>query len=141
MSTRIILIRHGETDWNRGRRYCGFSDVDLNSKGIEQARKLCGRLSREKIDRVYSSDSIRALNFARIIFKGSVIEAMPELREMNFGIFEGLTHEEIMKKPYKIYTKWLDNPFCITVPEGEGLCDFKKRIEKVFEDIVAVLEA
>jgi len=56
MSTKVILIRHGETDWNYQKRYCGFSDIDLNEKGRQQARELYKRLNKEKVNKVYSSD-------------------------------------------------------------------------------------
>lgn len=138
MSTRLILIRHGETDWSREKRYCGVTDVDVNPKGIVQAQGLCRKLCKEKVDRVYSSDSVRALNFAKVTFKSSFIIQMSELREMDFGIFEGMAYEEIMKKYPDIYTRWIDDPFSVNVPEGEGLMDFKKRIEDILTRIISL---
>jgi len=136
MPTRLILIRHGSTDWSKKKKYCGFSDVDLNDKGENEARKLYQKLSKEKIHRVYSSDSKRALHFARIAFRGLSVEKAPELRELNFGIFEGLTYEELMKKHPKIYKKWLNDPSVIAIPHGEDLRDFKKRVVKTLKKII-----
>ena len=140
MSTKLILIRHGETDYSLEKRYCGFTDPKLNNNGMLQAEKLYPRLQKEKIDSIYSSNSMRALNFARIAFKDLDIENMPELKEMNFGIFEGLRHDDIMKSYHKIYTSWIDNPFSIAIPEGESLNDFKKRIEDVLKKIIFLSE-
>lgn len=138
MSTIIILIRHGQTISNLKKIYCGITDTDLNNRGIEQAKKAFRRLQKEKIHRIYSSDAKRALNFARIAFRGLPIEKIPELREMNFGIFEGLPHKEIMKKYPKLYTRWLKNPFYIVIPNSESLNDFKKRVKKILAKIISL---
>ena len=138
MATRLILIRHGETDYSLERRYCGLTDAPLNEKGVEQAEELCRRLNGEGVDRVYSSDSRRALEFARMVFTNKKIEAAPEFREMNFGVFEGLTYEEIMERHVEIYKKWLKDPLETVIPEGNSLVDFKERIEKALEKIVRV---
>lgn len=137
MATKLILIRHGQTDWNLKKRYSGFIDIALNARGREEARKLIKRLKGRKIHKVYSSDRLRALQTARIAFKRSEIEILPDLREINFGCFEGLTHKEIMVKYPGIYKKWLRDPFAVTIPKGEPLADFLKRVAGVFKRIVA----
>lgn len=136
MATKLILIRHGTTDWNLKSRYCSFTDIDINAKGKRQAKILYKRLKEDKIDKVYSSDKKRTFNFARIALRGLKIQKLAGLRELNFGIFEGLTHEELMKKYPKIYKKWLHNPFSITIPNGENLYNFKKRIVKTLKKII-----
>jgi len=128
MATKLILIRHGETDLNLKKRYCGFLDIDINAKGRKQASKLCKRLNAEKIDKAYSSDRKRALHTAKIIFRKIKIEKIPGLREMHFGIFEGLTYKQIMEKYPLVYTRWLKQPYSLTIPKGEGLPGFKKRV-------------
>lgn len=138
MSTRLILIRHGETDWSLKKRYCGSSDPELNNNGILQAKRLYDRLRDERIDRFYSSDAKRALNFARIAFRGAPIEKMPELKEMDFGIFEGLTHEEIAERHRDVYANWLSKPLGNLIPKGESLAGFKKRVEKTFRRLVSL---
>ena len=135
--TRLILIRHGETDYNLQNRYCGFSNPCLNDKGISQSRSLAMRLSDYKIDRVYSSDLKRALQSAKIIFKNYHIEEMADFREMNFGIFEGLKYEEIIKKYPEIYQEWIDNPMCTRVPEGEGLKELTRRVIEQVDRIIS----
>lgn len=136
MITRLILIRHGITDWNRQRRYCGCRDVVLSSEGKNQAAKLRRRLRSVSFDRVYSSDRKRAMQTAKIIFKGFRITRIKELRELNFGALEGLTHEEIMKKHGATYKKWLIDPFSNRIPRTETMSVFKKRVNSAIKNIV-----
>lgn len=138
MPTRLILIRHGATDWNLEKRYIGFKDTGLNDKGIKQAKKLTLKLNKEKVSKVYSSDSKRTLEFAKIIFRGFPIKKEPKLREMNFGVFEGLTYKELMKKYPKLYTSWLNDPFGIVIPGGDSLCDFRNRLKRFLKKIISV---
>lgn len=136
MTTRVLLIRHGETEWNRLKRYCGFIDVALNATGKQQARKLGKRLDKEPVHKVYASDRLRALETARLVFKGRRIKRLSGLREMHFGIFEGLTHKEILKKYPELYGKWLKDPYSIGIPKGESLTGFRKRIIRAVKEIV-----
>jgi broad specificity phosphatase PhoE len=96
--TTIILARHGETDWNLERRVQGHADRPLNERGREQARALGAELKGEQIDAVYSSDLIRAHETARIVAGriGLEVTVIPDLREKNFGSWEGLTDEEVL---------------------------------------------
>lgn len=137
MSTRLILIRHCETDWNLQRKYCGFQDAILNDRGKAQAVLLRERLKKELIYKVYSSNRRRAIQTAKIIFKRADIEIFSDLKEIHFGIFEGLTYKEIMKRYPEIYKRWLKTPFDVNIPEGESLLHFKKRILKVIRKIAS----
>lgn len=136
MLTRLILIRHGSTEWNVKQRYCGFVDLSLNDKGRLQAKRLYNRLKKEIVHKVYSSDRKRALETARIAFKGCEIEIVPDLREIHFGIFEGLTYKQIMKKFPVIYAKWINDPFRIVIPSGESLSILRKRVVKALKRII-----
>lgn len=138
MSTRLILIRHGSTDWSIKKQYCSFTNIDLNNKGKNEAKKLYQRMNKEKIYKIYSSDNKRTLHFAKIAFRGRSIEKVPELREFNFGIFEGLTYNEIIKRYPEIYTSWLNNPFFVDIPGGENLNDYIKRVSKVLKKIISL---
>lgn len=138
MPTRLILIRHGLTHWNLKKRYSGHSDVALNAQGKSQAKRLRERLKRERVEKIYTSDRKRSIQTAEIIFKRVEIEKMPDLREMHFGCFEGLTYKDIMKRHPVIYKKWLKAPFSVTIPEGEGLGNFKKRVLEAFKNIISL---
>lgn len=137
MATRLLIIRHGSTDWNVKQRYCGFVDVVLNRKGVAQARRLKGRLKNEAVHKVYSSDRKRALQTAGIVFRGYDIRKVPDLCEMRFGIFEGLTYKQILRKFPAIYKKWIASPFRVTIPSGESLNTLKKRVVKAFNKIIS----
>lgn len=138
MPTRLILIRHGETPLNIRKAYYGLTNVKLNKRGIAQAKRLIPRLNKERVYRVYSSDLKRAFDFAGIIFKEKTIEKSPDLRELNLGIFEGLTHKQLLKKYPLIYANWLGDPFAVVIPEGDSLCDFRKRIKNFLKKIVSL---
>ena len=92
-ATRVLLIRHGETDWNRQARLQGHADIPLNAHGQAQVRRLGEALRGEPLDAVYSSDLQRALATAQAIAEatGAPLRQEPALRERGFGCFEGLT--------------------------------------------------
>ncbi|MBU0503721.1 MAG: histidine phosphatase family protein [Candidatus Omnitrophota bacterium] len=137
MPSRLFLIRHGSTDMNKQRRYCGFMDIGINSNGRMQVRRLKARLKSLTVDKVYSSDRKRAIQTAGIIFKGEEVGKVSGLREMHFGVFEGLTYQEILKKYPVIYKRWIDEPFNTIIPKGESLNIFQKRVVRAFKDIIA----
>lgn len=129
---RVILVRHGETDYSLQNRYCGFSDPPLNDRGIWQAERLAYRMRNEKVDIVYSSDLKRAYETAKIVFKNKIVDKLANFREMNFGIFEGLTYGEIVKKHSKLYKSWIGNPIEVKVPGGEEMKQFCLRVRESF---------
>jgi len=136
--TRLILIRHGLTDWNAKKKYCGSSDIKIDRKGARQARRIGTRLRNQKIDKIYSSDRKRAMQTARIIFcPAAKIHKSAALREMNFGIFESLTYHRIMQLYPVIYKKWLRDPFETAIPKAEHLKNVEKRVVREIEHIVA----
>jgi len=137
MPTRIILIRHGQTDWNTQMRYQGSKNMPLNATGMSQASLLGRRMKNEKVTKVYASTMKRANDFASIIFGQTDIEPVPELREISFGMFEGMSYDEIMHKHPDIYSKWVKDPLNLTVPGGEDPKSFKKRVLTAFDRIEA----
>lgn len=98
--TTILLVRHGETDWNLERRVQGHSDRPLNETGRAQASALVDELGDERIDAVYSSDLARALDTALGVAtaRGLAVQPCAGLREKHFGTWEGLTDTEIRKR-------------------------------------------
>src|SRR5258707_25461 len=97
MTTTILLVRHGETDWNRERRVQGHSDIPLNDVGRAQAEALAKELQGERFDAVYSSALERARETAQIAVTatGLRVHELADLREKHFGSWEGLTDEVI----------------------------------------------
>ena len=136
MPTKLILIRHGQTDWNLERRYQGITDTGLNDEGIREAQKVKEALSSERVDKVYSSDRKRALDFANLVFGGMAVEAMAAFREIGFGAFEGLTYEEIMKRYPDAYVAWIKDPLKVLIPQGESVGSVKDRVFNAIHKIV-----
>ncbi|MFA5275487.1 MAG: histidine phosphatase family protein [Candidatus Omnitrophota bacterium] len=136
MLTQLVLIRHGITEWNKQRRYCGRKDIPLSRQGRAQAKQLSKKLEAFKIEKIYSSDRKRALQTSRIIFGRRKIITMKVLREINFGVLEGLRHEDILKKYGAAYKKWLVNPYKSRIPQAETMVAFKKRVNRAIKKIV-----
>ncbi len=97
MDTTLLLVRHGETDWNLDGRWQGWADPPLNDTGRAQAAELAHRLSREPVDAVYSSDLRRALETAEPVAAAHDLRVVadPGLREIDVGAWSGLTRPEI----------------------------------------------
>jgi broad specificity phosphatase PhoE len=103
----ILLARHGETDWNRERRWQGLSDLSLNERGREQARALAQTLQVVPLSAVYASDLRRAYETALVVAeaKGLAVTPMPELREVDVGSWTGLTYDEVKERFRDAYTQ------------------------------------
>ena len=138
MVTRLILLRHGITRWNIEKRYCGYKDVPLAREGKAQAALLRQGLKGITFDRIYSSDKKRAIETARILFDGARIIKVKGLREISFGVMEGLRHRQILKKYPGAYGKWLADPFRRHMPKAEAMGAFKKRVFGAIHGIVSV---
>ena len=136
--TRILFIRHGRTVSNNARRYSGHNDVELDAVGLEQARKVAARLKDQPLTAVYASDLQRAFLTAEEIAKEHGLEVirLPELRELNFGVWEGKTHQEIVEEDNELVQKWFNDPFTVLIPEGETMADLQLRIVKCIKQIV-----
>lgn len=130
----IILVRHGETDWNTERRIQGHCDIPLNREGERQAAALSRELASEVLDAVISSDLWRAAQTAQAIAAphGLAVQTDPELRERRFGAFEGLTHDEIRDRYPDHYSAWrarvADHQFPPAQESAETLKEFSLRV-------------
>jgi len=136
---RLLLIRHGLTEFNATRRFMGFSDVALNTTGRRQAAALRDALAAETLDVVYSSDLKRTLETAEIVIgeRDLKIIACPELRECNYGSCEGLTFSEIGEQYPDVAALCASFTPELEFPGGESFeefrartCDFLDRLEK-----------
>lgn len=132
---KLILIRHGDTDYTLNKRYCGQRNTPLNKRGIAQAKRLRKKLKGLRIDKVYSSDLKRAYQTAEIVFKGKRIVKRRGLREIDFGRFCGLSFQESTKLYPAVYNLWMNNPIDAKIPEGESVKTFAKRVLKTFKKI------
>ncbi len=144
MSTRILFIRHGETDWNRIKRIQGHVDIPLAATGIEQAQSLAERLAREaqdgaRLDAIYSSDLQRAQQTAQPIADALAlpIALSQGLRERSYGAFQGHDSDEIAARFPDEYAQWQTRDPGFAPPDGESLRAFYHRVLHALEPIVA----
>lgn len=138
-STELILIRHGETDWNRELRFQGHIDVPLNDAGHEQARRVGLRLAREPVQHIISSDLMRAQQTATPAAQQLALPLATTLglREQHFGIVEGLRAEDIQRDHPRAWEAWLEFREDYGMPEGESPLQFHARIIEALRGIVA----
>jgi alpha-ribazole phosphatase len=133
---RLILARHGQTDWNSERRYQGQIDIPLNETGTRQAAALARALSETPLDAIYASDLQRAANTAEAIaqFQGQRVTRDQRLREMHFGTWGGLTFDEIRDREAERLSAWMADPVQVAPPEGETLGQVKVRVQSALDD-------
>lgn len=133
----LILIRHGETDWNRSGRCQGIADIVLNENGKKQARELAHSLRDHKITAVYSSHLKRALETAEHIadHHGLTVQIEHGLHEMNQGDLEGLSFPDIRDRYADVLKQWRETPETLRLPNGESLVEVQNRAWKVFEKV------
>ena len=119
--TKLILVRHGETEWNDSARFQGQTDIPLNARGRAQAAQVAQRLLRETIAAIYSSDLSRALDTAREIARehNLAVNVSEQLREASFGSWEGLSFDEVRVKFPQEAEGWIHDPVMIRPHDGE----------------------
>jgi probable phosphoglycerate mutase len=119
-ATTIVLIRHGETAWNAGRRLQGHIDIPLNGEGEHQAAALAGALAPVHLDRIVSSDLQRAHQTASALAQGRAmaVHADPQLRERCYGGFEGLHYAEIEQRFPVEFAAWQARNIDAVMPAG-----------------------
>ena len=124
----IVLLRHGETAYNAQRRYQGVTDVPLSPEGRVRLRK-----ADFEPETVYVTPLIRTAQTAEAIFPHAKQIVVPDLREMDFGGFEGRTYDEMKNDP--AYCAWLDSGCESACPNGESRAAFCERICRAFEQL------
>jgi len=127
---KLILIRHGETEWNKQRRIQGCrSDTRLSPKGLEEADKLAAALCKERIDAIYSSPLKRAAETAEIIADACrmKVELFNELREIDCGALDGLFERELTGSYETAWKELRSGNASAPLPGGESLQDLQKR--------------
>ena len=134
---RLLLIRHGRTDWNAQGRYQGQTDVALSEMGRRQAAAAARAVAGEGIDAVYTSDLRRAWETAQAIVDGRGLPSRqePRLREMSFGRWEGLTYAELAENHGEALARWENDPARVRPPQGETLAEVAERVGAVLNDL------
>ncbi len=138
MKTRLIIVRHGETEYNTQKKYQGQSESPLTERGREQAGCAAERLRNEKIDIIYSSPLSRALDTAKIIRGPKNIEITTDRRlaEIKCGEWEGVVFDELKERYPQEMDTWLNRPTLHRMPGGETLADVKARADELLAEIL-----
>lgn len=136
--TKLILVRHGQTVWNHEMKYQGHADIELSPIGRQQAARVARRLRDIPVTAVYTSDLKRAFDTARIIAAAHnlPVVAMPQLREIKFGDWEGLTSEEINCRWPDCIRRLYTEPETLTIPGGETFRQLKERAQQAVTTMV-----
>jgi broad specificity phosphatase PhoE len=136
---RLLLIRHGETDWNSEGRIQGHTNTLLNARGIEQAERLAARLASETIDAIYTSPLARARVTADRIAREHGIAAIPDVRlkEKYLGDFEGITGAEFEQQHGEIYRAWRESAVHYPLPGEETPIALQERVRAFLDRVRA----
>lgn len=138
--TTLIFIRHCETVANRENIFRGRMDFPLNENGFRQAESLAQELLRFKIDVIYSSPLVRAMDTAKPIAREQKKDIItePDITNISLGSWEGVSHKEISEKFPKMYHLWRTEPERLKIPGGETLSDVQKRSVSAVQHIVSL---
>lgn len=136
---KLLLTRHGQTDWNIAGRYQGQTDIPLNQTGQSQAEQLAKRLSMETIHAVYASDLSRATDTARRILsmqqQAAALHEDIRWRELSFGDWEGMNYKEMSAHSPDVFAKWMLDPQHVSTPNGETLEHLAERVHAAFVEL------
>ena len=130
---RLILLRHGETTGESSIRYHGRNDVELSEAGRAQMQAAAREIEIAGVDRVVASSLARARESAEIVAPNFEVSLEDDLREVNFGRWEGLTAGEIENMDPELYAGWRESTAGFDYPDGERRADFLERIQRGFE--------
>ena len=135
--TEIILIRHGETEWNSQKRMQGHSNSDLSEVGRGQIQALGELMKNVSFDHIYSSDSLRARQTAEAItqYSGHTLQFDQRIREKNLGVFEGLTSTEAKERHPEVYRLFKTAGANYVIDEGESTQQLLERAFEFIEEI------
>lgn len=139
MATWIYLVRHGQTVWNEEGKLCGSSDIPLSEEGLMQAQKVAERMKSISLSAVYSSPLLRARQTAEAIAIPHNLPVLvePDLREIDYGNWEGLKVSEAMEKFPELERLRREDPMKFVAPNGEPMKNFAERVIAAVQKIAA----
>ena len=138
--THIVLVRHGETEWNRVERFRGQADVPLNETGLRQAEATARRVAAEwQPVAVYASPLSRAVKTAEAIARpfGLAVQTYRGLTDINYGQWQGLTPDDARERWPELVDAWYRAPETAHIPGGESLIDLRIRTLEAVRDLAA----
>lgn len=137
---RVILVRHGQTEWNRIERFRGRIDIDLNETGIWQAGQAAKAVKeRYAVSAIYSSPLSRARRTAEAIGRsvGLPVQILPALIDFSYGEWEGKSLEEVEAAYPELYHLWETRPHQVRIPGGESLRRVRTRVSTAVQQVAA----
>lgn len=137
MPTSLWLIRHGEPVAEKPNICCVAPDAGLSPAGISQMERVAAYLKAEPLAAIYCSPLKRALESARILASATAcsLEVVPDLREIDFGEFAGLTLDEMSRRDPQFHRQWMNGPTSVKFPNGEDFRDMRARVLKAVDSI------
>ena len=135
---RIILARHGETDWNKQRRMQGISDTELNETGRRQVEALAQSLKGRNVEAIYTSPLKRALDTAHAIGRHHQIDVvtLDDLKELDVGEIDGLSFEEMRSQYSDFLNEWIKDCTAVRLPGGCTMHEIQDRAWGAIQDIL-----
>jgi len=130
ITTRICIIRHGETDWNVQKRIQGHTDIPLNETGRAQALAMAFNAAHHRFNAIYSSDLLRATETAQVLAQREdhEVKCLPQLRERHFGLFQGITAEQGAERYPEAFAHYVARDLDYDFETGESLRRFAERV-------------
>lgn len=137
--TRIFFVRHGQTQWNRERKFTGQADISLDTEGFAQAEQLGRRLRKVEFAAAYASDLVRTEQTAAPLLQGRSLQLVrdPRLREASMGVWEGLLYSEVAARYPEQIQQRMEHPASFTPPQGESLLAMQERVCASVHEMVA----
>jgi broad specificity phosphatase PhoE len=135
---RVVLVRPGATDFDEQRRIKGNLDIPLNDFGTDQIARAANELAAEGIEAVYCSPCRAAEESGRVLAQtvGAKIKTIPNLRNLDHGLWQGKLIDEVKTTQRKVYRQWQDQPDTVCPPEGEMLEDARGRVQQALDKIL-----
>ena len=134
---KLYIIRHGQTDWNIAKKIQGRQDIPLNERGHFQEQCLGKAMENRPITAVFSSPQIRAMETAIAVASPAGVPVIPvrDLMEINYGVWEGKTEEELLRDDRALYKAWWSHPAETAPPEGESINQVNERCRQAWKEI------
>jgi len=137
--SRIILLRHGQTEWNRVERFRGRADLALDEVGLAQAEAAASYIAGWGAVALYSSPLRRAMMTAQALARRLTLPITPleGLIDIDYGLWQGLSPEEAAERDPERYRQWLEAPHRMRFPQGESLDEVRSRALAALDEVLA----
>lgn len=137
--TRFIMVRHGQTGWNKQERFRGWVDIDLDDTGYRQAEAAAARFDPWEVSAIYSSPLKRAMSTAQAIARRLGLDVIPldGITDMNFGEWQGLAITEARERYPQLFEVWRNRPQELKIPAGETLDAVRSRAVAAIDELAA----